>query len=142
MKNLFLALAAILLCCVACNKEDTPTFFSFQIDGQTYEETDIEIVADNLLSGVLSLQLRTGGDELLITINDWPDEEGTYEPSFTQWSESGQNYYGGDDGTVIITEINRGREYITGLFDVTCAALGGQDINIENGEFKLDYVSF
>lgn len=148
MKKLlfFICLSSFLIGACSKKNESTPapepvtTFFKCNIDGVSFERENLEYPADNLVEGNLDLKFEKGDLSLIIGVIDFYGAEGTYAANWIDYDNGTSDFYG-DTGTVIITEINIDREFISGTFTGSCSPLGGgTEVQITDGEFVMEYI--
>jgi hypothetical protein len=127
----------------ACNKnDDSPvlTYFKYKADGVSFQRDSLEFPADNLVEGNLDLKFENGDRSLILGVIEFYGKEGSYDVNWVDYDNGTSDFYG-DSGTVIITEINIKREYISGTFTASCSPLGGgTEVQITEGEFVMKYI--
>jgi hypothetical protein len=142
MKKLLFLICIFSLLSSACNKKnDEPvlTYFKCKIDGVSFAKDSLEFPADNLVAGSLDLKFESGNRSLTIGVIDFNGEVGTYEANWIQYDNGPSDFYG-DMGTVVITEVNGKREFISGTFSGSCSPPGGgTEMQITDGEFVMQY---
>jgi len=127
----------------ACNKDNNSdpvaTYFKCKIDGASFEQEVLEFPADNLTEGSLDLKFTSGDRSLTLGVIEFYGQTGTYDANWVHYDNGSTDFYG-DMGTVIITEINLDREFISGTFTGTCSPpAGGTNVQITEGEFVMQY---
>ena len=143
MKNLLLLPLLYCIALTACKKDDPVlTFFKCKIDGVAFESDSLQYPADNLIEGRLELRFENGNRSLILGIPEFFGEEGPHEVNWVSY-DNGSATFLGDSGEVLITEINKKKEFISGAFSGVCSPIGGGvDMEITDGEFVMEYYEF